>query len=458
MTLAIAFLATLITPGHAAEPADNDEIELKIPYTEFVLDNGLQVLLSEDHDVPTAFVDVWYHVGSKDEVQGRSGFAHLFEHLMFQGSENQNTDYFVPLQAVGASINGTTNLDRTNYFEGVPAEHLPLALWLEADRMGWLVLDESRLANQQDVVRNERRQRYENPPYGDVWVTLLANIYEEGHPYHHPTIGNHEDLEAATIEDVKAFYSQWYTPDNATIAIVGDIDIEETKALVEKYFGEIPRSETAVERKQPATVKLTEEKVIRQERDVPLHKVWIAWPTPAFFAEGDAELDILSTSLVGGKSSRLEKHLVHELRIAKEITAYQASSELSSMFMINATAADGHSTDELVAEIDKVLAELRSEGPTADEIELGKIDFEVMQIAGLASNYAKAEALQRYNHYVGTPDYVAQDLARYANITPETAKDAANKYLPADKRVVLHVVPKPAEQSDSNNNETEAGK
>jgi predicted Zn-dependent peptidase len=458
MTLALALLTTFIAPTLAAETNDTQEVQLKIPYTEVFLENGLQLLLSEDHDVPTVFVDVWYHVGSKDEVEGRSGFAHLFEHLMFQGSENRNTDYFVPLQAVGASINGTTSTDRTNYFEGLPAEHLPLALWLEADRMGWLVLNEERLANQQDVVRNERRQRYENPPYGDVWVTLLGNVYAAGHPYHHPTIGNHEDLEAATIEDVKAFYSKWYTPDNATLAIVGDIDIEATKALVERYFGAIPRSETAVERKKPERVALAEENVIRQERDVPLHKVWIAWPTPAFFTDGDADLDILSSSLVGGSSSRLEKRLVHELRIAKDISAFQASSELSSTFVINATAAAGHSTDELVAEIDIVLAELRETGPTADEIELGKIDYEVRHIAGLASNNAKAEALQRYNHFVNTPDYVAQDLARYSKITPESAKDAANAYLPADKRVVLHVTPKPAEDAESPNNETETEK
>ena len=321
---------------------------LSVDYESYTLDNGLTVILAEDRDLPIVNVNVWYHVGSKDEPQGRSGFAHLFEHLMFQGSENSPGEYFERLQEVGARVNGTTNTDRTNYYEGVPAEHLPLALWLEADRMGWLlgVLDIEKLDNQREVVKNERRQRYENPPYGEVWVDMMESLYPEGHPYRHPTIGSMEDLSAASLDDVTDWFKAWYGPNNASISIVGDFDTAQAKELVEKYFGPIPQGpEPEVTTAEP--VVLSETQVIRQvEEGVPFEKLWIAWHSPALMEEGDADLDVLSSALSSGKDSRLHRRLVHELQIAKSVDAYQISRHLAGVYMIEATASAGHTTDE----------------------------------------------------------------------------------------------------------------
>ena len=415
--------------------------ELTIPHERYTLDNGLTVILAEDHDVPVVQVNVWYHVGSKDEVAGRTGFAHLFEHLMFQGSENNPEDYFTRLQEVGGRVNGTTNLDRTNYFEGVPAEYLPLALWSEADRMGWLIVDDERLANQQDVVRNERRQRYENRPYGTSWISLLENVFPEGHPYHHPTIGNHEDLEAATLEDVQGFFDTWYVPNNASLVICGDFDPEVAKELVELYFGDIPAgSVPARSQVEPAT--LEEEVVVRQvEEGVPHDKVWIAWPSPALYAPGDAELDLASAALSDGKEGRLTRALVMEEQIAKNVDAYQASFGLQSMYVIQATAAKGHTTDELVARIDEIVAEFIAEGPTAEEVTLGQINYEVRFLHGLERVSGKANKLNSYHYFKGDPDWVQEDLDRYLEATPETVRTAAAETLGSPGRLVLHIGP-----------------
>ena len=418
-----------------------DAADLTIPHERYTLDNGLTVILAEDHDVPIVQVNVWYHVGSKDEVAGRTGFAHLFEHLMFQGSENNDLDYFTHLQEVGGRVNGTTNLDRTNYFEGVPADQLPLALWSEADRLGWLIVDEERLANQQDVVRNERRQRYENRPYGTSWISLLENVFPERHPYHHPTIGNHEDLEAATLDDVQAFFDTWYLPNNASLVICGDFDPDVAKGLVEQYFGEIPAGPEPSHAVAP-DYELTETIEVRQvEEGVPHDKVWIAWPSPALYAPGDAELDLASAALSDGKESRLYKALVMDEQIAKEVNAYQASSGLGSMYVIQATAAKGHTTDELVERIDQIVAEFIETGPTADEVSIGQINYEVRFLHGLSSVSAKANKLNSYYYFTGDPDWVQEDLDRYLEATPETVKSAAAETLGSEGRLVLHIGP-----------------
>ncbi|MCP4917148.1 MAG: insulinase family protein [Proteobacteria bacterium] len=421
--------------------------ELTIPHELYELDNGLTVILAEDHDVPIVQVNVWYHVASKDEVAGRTGFAHLFEHLMFQGSVNNDQDYFAPLQEVGARVNGTTNVDRTNYFEGVPAEYLPLALWGEADRMGWLVVDEDRLANQQDVVRNERRQRYENPPYGTAWVTLLANVFPEGHPYHHPTIGNHEDLEAATLEDVKAFYDTYYVPNNAVLVVAGDFDPDATKGLIDQYFGEIPRAADPTHATAEPVV-MTEEVVVRQiEEGVPHQKVWIAWPSPALHAPGDAELDLASSVLSSGKESKLYSALVLDQQIAKEVEAYQVSFGLGSMYIIEATAAAGHDTDELVTSIDAVVDTFIAEGPTDEQIATGVTNYEVNFLRSMATVSGKANKLNSYYYFQGDPDWGAEDLARYTGCTAASVKAAVTETLGSDGRLVLHIVP-PAEEAN----------
>jgi zinc protease len=413
-----------------------------IPFEKIELDNGLDVIFAEDHSVPFVWVNLWYNVGSKDEEPGRTGFAHLFEHLMFQGSEHLDDDYFIPLQAVGARINGTTSFDRTNYYEGVPAEQLPLALWLESDRMGWLLpaLTPEKLKNQQDVVRNERRQRYENRPFGMVWVWLFEALYPEGHPYHTPTIGKHEDLEAATLDDVSAFFSTWYVPNNATITLAGDFDRAEAEALVKQYFGDIPRGADPTPMLE-APAELTSETVVRKEDKVPLGKVWIGWLTPKLYAQGDAEMDILSSALASGKDSRLYKHLVHDLQIAKDVEAYQYSARLQSQFLIEATAAPGHTTDEIVAEVDKLLVTLREEGPTEDEVALAKTNFEVGFYKSLRNISGKANQLSSYNTVTGDPDFIGKDLQRYLDLDRDAVHEAAKTYLPPDRRVVLHVAP-----------------
>ncbi|MFT4974368.1 MAG: zinc protease [Myxococcota bacterium] len=413
-----------------------------IPFEKYELANGLDVILAEDHSVPFVQVNIWYNVGSKDEVAGRTGFAHLFEHLMFQGSQHNDEEYFQLLEQVGGQINGTTSFDRTNYFEGVPAEHLPLALWVESDRMGWLLpaLTQEKLDNQKEVVRNERRQRVENTPYGEAWMWMFEGLYPEGHPYHTPTIGRHEDIEAATLDDVTAFFATWYVPNNASLVISGDFDPAVARDLVEKYFGEIPAG-TQPSPVTDAPASLSEERVIRKEDEVPTPKVWVAWLTPKVYAPGDAEMDILASLLSDGKDSRLYRHLVRDTKVAKDIVAFQYSTRLQGQFIINATAAEGHTTDELVAEIDKVLATLRAEGPTAEEVSIAQTNYIASFYDGLQSISAKADRLNSYNTMVGDPGHIGADLARYRALTSASVANAATRWLPADRRVVLHITP-----------------
>ncbi len=434
-------MTLLMTTLLGAALADGGAIV--IPYEKYELSNGLDVILAEDHSVPIVQVNLWYGVGSRDEVEGRTGFAHLFEHLMFNGSANWPGEYFQPLQEVGARVNGTTNLDRTNYFEQVPSDQLPLALWLESDRMGYLldVLGPEKLANQQEVVRNERRQSYENRPYGTAWITMLANVFPEGHPYHHPTIGRHEDIEAATLEDVSAFFEHWYVPSNASLVLCGDFDPDEAKELIERYFGGLPTVEQP-ERVEVPAVTMSEQVVVRQtEVGVPHQKVWIAWPTPALYAEGDAALDVVSSVLTGGKEGRLWKALVHEQQIAQAVSASQASFAEGSVYIVQATAAEGHTTDELVTEIDRLLAEFAAEGPTGDELTDAVVNWEAGFVRRLASVSAKANLLNTYNQNASDPGYIQQDMARYLELTAADVQAAVAAWLPAEGRLVLHIHP-----------------
>lgn len=313
--------------------------------------------------------------------------------------------------------------------------------------MGWLLpaLDETKLTNQKDVVRNERRQRYENRPYGMVWVWLFESLYPEGHPYHVPTIGLHEDIEAATLDDVSAFFSSWYLPNNASLAICGDFDPAEARQLVDQYFGTIPAGAEPT----PVTadpVALTEEVVVRKTDDVPHSRVWMAWLTPPFFAEGDAEMDVLAAILSDGKNSRLYRELVHDEQIAKDIDAYQYSATLQSQFIIEATASEGHTTDEIVAAVDEVLAGVRDEGVTPEEAEIAVTNWEVQFFRGLQSTQGKANRLNSYAVFTGDPGYIGQDLQRYRDTTAEGLQEAAKEWLPAGRRVVLHVTPEGGDQ------------
>lgn len=452
---AVAFVAiatgTIVTPrAHAAEPerprqAAPAALPVRLNPAKTTLPNGLTVIYDEDHRTPIVTVNVWYHVGSKDEASGRNGFAHLFEHVMFQGSKHVPEDtYFRFLEKAGAtSINGTTNRDRTNYFETVPANQLELALWLESDRMGFLLdhADQATFESQRSVVKNERRQNYENAPYGLVSEAIEGELFPEGHPYHLLTIGTPEDLDAATLEDVRAFFRKNYVPNNATLVLSGDFDRRKAEALVEKYFGPILKG-AAVPRVAPAPVTRQVASRIEMEAGVELPRVYLDWVTPKFFAKGDAELDLLGHVLAGGKTSRLYKRLVYELQIAQSVSAYQQSGELASTFEIVATARPGHTAEELLKVIDEELAKVQSGGIRDDEIARAKASIVSDNIFDLERSSARANRLNTYEHYVGNPNYLAEDVARTSGADRGAVEAAARDWLKGSARVVTLVTPK----------------
>ena len=420
-----------------------------IPFEKYVLPgNGLEVILSEDHSLPIVAVNLWYRAGPVNEPPGRTGFAHLFEHLMFQGSRHVGDDqHFRLLDAAGASlINGTTDFDRTNYFETVPQNQLALALWLESDRMGFLLesLTQEKLDNQREVVMNERRQAVENTPYGPSDEKLVQLLFPPPHPYHGNVIGSMADLAAATPEDVAEFYRRYYAPANATLAIVGDIQPEETKRLVAKYFGTLshrPRPPSG----QVATSPLTEERRATVQEPVQLPRVAVGWITPAAFQPGDAECDVLALILGAGTSSRLHRRLVYDLQIAQSVFAHQQSLALGSMFEIVVTGRPGADVAVLEREIDGALAALRASPPSAREVERARnllTTAMVSQLQNIGGFGGKADALNRYNHYLGDPGYLAQDLARYETTTPAAVQEAAQRYLDPAARAVVVTVPR----------------
>ncbi|HLV59995.1 MAG TPA: pitrilysin family protein [Fredinandcohnia sp.] len=421
---------------------------LSIPFEKYTLDNGLEVILSVDRKLPVVAVNVWYHVGAFHEQPGRTGFAHLFEHMMFQGSKHIEDDAHITLlQQIGATdVNGTTNFDRTNYFETVPAHHLETALWLESDRMGFLLdaMSEEKLENQREVVKNERRQRTDAAPYGLAREAAWQALFPLPHPYFGSVIGSMEDLDAATMEDVHNFFETWYAPSNATLAIVGDIDVEKTKELVEKYFGSLP-SRAKPQAPVVEDVALDREVVIRMDEPVAtLPMVIMYWHSPRIFTEGDATADIVANALGTGKASRLHQRLVYEKKLVQSVSAYQYSLGAQSVFGIQAVARPGKSTDDIVAEIDAVLAELRQTGVSPEEMQRARNRFETRRVLGLqrvGGFGGKADMLQSYNHFLGDPGMLAWDLARYEQVTTDETRAFARDVLAPDRRVVLHAVP-----------------
>jgi zinc protease len=351
------------------------------------------------------------------------------------------------LEQLGATdLNGTTNTDRTNYFETVPSNHLETALWLESDRMGYLLdtLSQEKLQTQQEVVKNERRLGTETAPYGVAKEKLWHALFPAPHPYHGNVIGSMADLEAANVEDVKEFFRKWYAPSNATLAIVGDFDVAKTKSLVEKYFGTL-RSAPKPEKPQVAPVKLTKEQVIRHEEQVAtLPMLEMAWLSPPYLSEGDATADVLATTLTTGKASRLYKRLVLEKQLAQSVTASQQSLGAQSVFSIDVVARPGVSTDTLQKEVDAVLEDVRKNGVTPQEIARARTRYGTLFLGGLESVGGfggKADVLQSYNHFIGEPDSLQKDLARYQSVTPEQVKRFAQEQLRPDARAVLHAVP-----------------
>jgi zinc protease len=415
-----------------------------IPFEKYKLKNGLEVILSEDHTLPLVSVNIWYHVGPANEKAGRTGFAHLFEHMMFEGSQHVGAKaHFGYLEAAGATeINGTTNFDRTNYYATVPSNQLDLALWLESDRMGYLPgkLDIQNLANQRDVVRNERRQSTENTPYGLVEEGLYHELFPKDHPYYPAVIGSHLDVESAKLEDVREFFRQYYTPNNATMAIVGDFDKNKIKAQVEKYFGTIPEG-PAVPKITVTTPPITSERRATITDQVELPRVYIGWITPPVFQPGDAESDLFSVILAGGKSSRLYKTLVYDKEIAQDVSASVEDARLGSIFELEVTAKPGVKPEDLEKAIDEEMDKIRKDGPTQAEVDRARNVTETGLIRGLQRTNGVANRLNFYNQYAGTPDYFSKDVARYDAVTPADVKNVIGKYFAKNESAVVYGVP-----------------
>jgi zinc protease len=419
--------------------------ELKLPFAKHTLHNGLDVLLHEDRSCPIVAVNLWYHVGSKNEQPGRTGFAHLFEHLMFEGSAHYDRGYFQPLQAAGASLNGSTNADRTNYWEVVPTNALELALWLESDRMGYLLpaLTESKFTNQRDVVLNERRQSYENRPYGLASMVLLSALFPGEHPYHWATIGEIDDLNAARLGDVQEFFRRYYHPANASLAIAGDIDPDVALDLATAYFGDLDAGPAPA--KVTATASLAGDLRLVLEDRVELPRLYMAWLAPAMFSPADAELDLAADLLANGKTSRLYRRLVFDARIAIDVSASQNSREIGGFLQITSTAAPGHSLAELESVILAELEQLGDEGPSVEEMERGRVQAEaqfVFRLQTVGGFGGKSDQLNAYNVFMGDPGYFERDLARYEAATEISVHQAVRRYLCGSPRVTLSVVPR----------------
>jgi len=437
LALALGLAATAAARGDDRKPQVPD---LKVE--KYTLPNGLEVILHEDHATPVVGVNLWYKVGSKNEKLGRTGFAHLFEHLMFQGSRHHDKEYFGPIEKVGATINGSTSNDRTNYFETLPSNALELALWLEADRMGFLlpVLTQAKLDNQRDVVKNERRQRVDNVPYGQAAEKLDEALYPPGHPYHHSVIGSLADLSSASLEDVSAFFRTYYSPNNASLVVAGDIDVPAAKALVAKYFGPLPRG-PAVAKLAPEVPKLDAPKSLTMTDRVTLPRATLVWPTVAVGAEDEAPLDVLAAVLGQlPKENRLFRALMYDRQVAAQVGANSGVNALSGEFTVSLSARPGQGLDDLVTIADAEIARLKAEGPTAAEVEKAQNSQESGLVLGLQATGRKADFLNANNVEHGDPLAYKAEMVKLFAVTQADVKRVANTYLTAN-RVRLDVTP-----------------
>jgi zinc protease len=409
------------------------------------LDNGLDVIVHEDRRRPIVAVNLWYHVGSKDERPDRTGFAHLFEHLMFEGSAHYDRSYFHPLQEAGAAINGSTGPDRTNYWEWGPTNALELALWLESDRMAYLLpaLTSQKFETQRQVVLNERRQNYENRPYGLAMIALTAALFPRDHPYHWPTIGQVADLESMTLDEVQAFFAAYYHPANASLTIAGDVAPSDAFALADRYFGDIPSGRVPQRSAPSAPADGGEQRRLLADR-VELPRLYLAWATPAMYTADDAPLDYLGDILGGGRTSRLYQSLVHERRLAVDVWTGQQSRELCSIFFCAATAAPGRSLADVDAGLQEEIDRLTAQGPTGDEMERTRIGAEAQfryRLQTLGGFGGKSDQLNAYNVYLSHPGYFDEDLARYLRVDAGQVQRVAGEYLARSRRTALSVVP-----------------
>ncbi|WP_333970395.1 M16 family metallopeptidase [Alteromonas mediterranea] len=428
-----------------AEAAKNSSNTVSIPYEKYTLENGLTVILHEDHSDPLVHVDVTYHVGSAREDVGKSGFAHFFEHMMFQGSKHvADEQHFKVITESGGNLNGTTNTDRTNYFETVPANQLEKVLWLESDRMGYLLeaVDQTKFENQRETVKNERAQRVDNQPYGLRYELNGEALYPEGHPYSWMTIGYVEDLDRVNVNDLKAFFKRWYGPNNAVLTIGGDIDVAKTKAWIKKYFGEIPAG-PAVEEPEPQPVTLTETRYMTLEDKVHLPLLQITYPTVYGRHEDEAPLDVLADILGGGKTSLFYKNLVKEGMAVQAVVSHPCR-ELACEFQLLALAnpAKITSLSTLQEVLNQTLKEFETRGVTADDLARTKGQIEARTVFGLQSVSGKVSALAANETFYQTPDLIAEDIERYNAVTADDVMRVYNKYIKDANSVVLSVVPK----------------
>ena len=439
-------LISLVTIFFLAQTFAQPTNTPKVEFEKYILSNGLQVILHVDRKLPVVHVNEWVHVGSKNEKIGRTGFAHLFEHMMFQGSKNAAGEYFSYVEKAGANlfeggVNGTTDWDRTNYFATVPSSNLENILWLESDRLATLtdVLTKKNLDNQRDVVKNERRQGLENQPYGR-WIKLvMENLHPYRHPYSNDVIGSHEDLTAASEDDVKEFFKMYYAPNNITLALVGDFDPAEAKRLIEKYFGTLPAG-PALDRPAKDLVKLSGEKIIEVSERAPQDRTYMAWTSPAFFAEGEAELDLLNAILTDGLSSRLTKALVYDKQLCSNVTSFPLTLENTGVFIVQPTARPGVALEQIEQIITEEIAKLAKDGPTDAEVNRAKTKWEFGYVSGLeriGGFGGKADRLNQYNTFLGTPDKFEADVARHRNATKASLQATAAKWLDTRNRLLV---------------------
>ena len=441
----IAVLAAQLVPATASSQ-ETSSADAPIPFTRHVLDNGLTLLVHEDHKAPIVAVNVWYHVGSKNEKLGKTGFAHLFEHLMFNGSENVDTDYFEVLEPLGATdLNGTTNQDRTNYFQNVPTSAVDLALWMESDRMGHLLgaIDQERLDEQRGVVQNEKRQG-ENQPYGRVWEEIYGSTYPAGHPYSHSVIGSMEDLDSASLDDVHEWFQAYYGPQNAVLSVAGDIDVATAISKVETYFGDIPPGPPIARHETWIAPRTGEHRHVMQDR-VPHARVYMVWNVPEWRSEDLTRLSLAGGVLASGKTSRLYKRLVYEDQIATNVSAYTSSREIGSYFVINATAQPDVDLSVVEATLREELDRLLAEGPTAEEMERVKTQQRAAFLRGIervGGFGGKSDRLAQGEVYAGDPEFYLTQNERVESATAQDVQEAAQRWV-SDGVFVMEVQPFP---------------
>jgi zinc protease len=422
-----------------ASPAQGSRI--RVPVSVDTLPNGLTLIVNEDHSVPFVSTNVWFHVGSGDEKPGRTGFAHLFEHLMFMGSENAEYPQFDRLlEAAGASNNGTTNNDRTSYFEWGPSSALPMMLWLEADRMGWLLptMDRPKVDLQRDVVKNERRQGVENQPYGLAEDILSVALYPKDHPYSWPVIGSMADLSAASVDDVKEFFRRYYAPNDASIVVSGDVKTDSVRRLVRGFFANIPRG-PVITRPAPAAFTPRDTNIVAEDR-VQLPRLYLEWHTTKAYSTDDPALDILRYVLTGARNARLTNAMVYQREIARDVFASNDSKRLDGDFSIVATARPGQGLDSLRAAIDRELRRLADEGPTTRELDQAKNAIEAAFLNRLESVTGKSEQLNAYYYFTGVADGFQTEIDRLRAVNASDIQRVVRTYL-LRPRVTLSIVP-----------------